>query len=417
MQNSELFLLLERIGRERGLSSEALLKTVKEALVSAYKKKYNQPMEDLKIVLEEKDERLQVLVTKQVVEEVDNPGIEISLEEGKKIDKKIELGDKIEIETDPFQFSRIAASTGKHVMMQQIVEMEKDLIYEEFKKKQGEIISGTVRYRADRFVLIDLGKTEGILPKREQLPTRRYRQGERVKAYILRVTREPKGPRIILSQTHPDFLRRLFELEVPEIGEDIVEIRQIKREPGRRAKIVVESMEEKVDAVGACVGLRGSRIKAVLLELDAERIDIIRYSEDASTFVKNSLKPAEVVEVKLNESKKEAKVIVTDNQLSLAIGSRGENVKLAARLTGWQIDIRSLGQITEEAIFLKQLTGIGDKTLISLREAGFLTRKDIVRGGIEALCKVKGVGTKTAGKILEKASEVNQKSEQPEGEA
>lgn len=417
MQNSELFLLLERIGRERGLSSEALLKTVKEALASAYKKKYNQPMEDLKIVLEEKDERLQVLVTKQVVEEVDNPGIEISLEEGKKIDKKIELGDKIEIETDPFQFSRIAASTGKHVMMQQIVEMEKDLIYEEFKKKQGEIISGTVRYRADRFVLIDLGKTEGILPKREQLPTRRYRQGERVKAYILRVTREPKGPRIILSQTHPDFLRRLFELEVPEIGEDIVEIRQIKREPGRRAKIVVESMEEKVDAVGACVGLRGSRIKAVLLELDAERIDIIRYSEDASTFVKNSLKPAEVVEVKLNESKKEAKVIVTDNQLSLAIGSRGENVKLAARLTGWQIDIRSLGQITEEAIFLKQLTGIGDKTLIFLREAGFLTRKDIVRGGIEALCKVKGVGTKTAGKILEKASEVNQKSEQPEGEA
>lgn len=417
MQNSELFLLLERIGRERGLSSEALLKTVKEALASAYKKKYNQPMEDLKIVLEEKDERLQVLVTKQVVEEVDNPGIEISLEEGKKIDKKIELGDKIEIETDPFQFSRIAASTGKHVMMQQIVEMEKDLIYEEFKKKQGEIISGTVRYRADRFVLIDLGKTEGILPKREQLPTRRYRQGERVKAYILRVTREPKGPRIILSQTHPDFLRRLFELEVPEIGEDIVEIRQIKREPGRRAKIVVESMEEKVDAVGACVGLRGSRIKAVLLELDAERIDIIRYSEDASTFVKNSLKPAEVVEVKLNESKKEAKVIVTDNQLSLAIGSRGENVKLAARLTGWQIDIRSLGQITEEAIFLKQLTGIGDKTLISLREAGFLTRKDIVRGGIEALCKVKGVGTKTAGKILEKASQVNQKSEQPEGEA
>lgn len=417
MQNSEFFLLLERVGRERGLSSEALLKTVKEALASAYKKRYNLPMEDLKVVLDEKDERLQVLVTKQVVEKVDNPGIEISLEEGKKIDKQIELGDKIEIETDPFQFSRIAASTGKHVMMQQIVEMEKDQVYEEFKKKQGEIISGTVRYRADRFVLIDLGKTEGILPKREQLPTRRYRQGERVKAYILRVTREPKGPRIILSQTHPDFLRRLFELEVPEIGEDIVKIRQIKREPGRRAKVVVESVEEKVDAVGACVGLRGSRIKAVLLELDEERIDIIRYSEDASTFVKNSLKPAEVAEVKLDESKKEAKVIVTDSQLSLAIGSRGENVKLAARLTGWQIDIRSLGQIAEEAVFLKQLTGIGDKTLISLREAGFLTRKDIVRGGIEALCKVKGIGTKTGEKILEKASQVNQKSEQPEGEA
>jgi len=416
MQNSEFFFLLERIGRERGLSSEALLESVKEALASAYKKKYNQPVEDLKVLLDEKNERLQVLVTKEVVEKVHNSGIEISLEEGKQIDKKVKLGDRIEVETDPLQFSRIAASTGKYVMMQQIVEMEKDLIYEEFKKREGEIISGTVRYRADRFILIDLGKTEGILPKREQLLARRYRQGERVRAYILRVTREPKGPRIILSQTHPDFLRRLFELEVPEIEEDIVKIRQIKREASRRAKVVVESTEEKVDAVGACVGLRGSRIKAVLRELEDERIDIIRYSEDTSTFIKNSLKPAEVVEVKLDESKKQAKVIVTDSQLSLAIGSRGENVKLAAKLTGWQIDIRSLGQIIEETTFLKHLTGVGEKTLVSLREAGFLTKKDILRGGVEALCKVKGIGAKTAEKILEETSQANQKPEEPEGE-
>ncbi len=174
-------------------------------------------------------------------------------------------------------------------------------------------------------------------------------------------------------------------------------------------------MEEKVDAVGACVGLRGSRIKAVLRELEDERIDIIRYSEDTATFIKNSLKPAEVVEVKLDESKKEAKAIVTDNQLSLAIGSRGENVKLAAKLTGWQIDIRSLGQIIEEVTFLKRLTGVGEKTLLSLREAGFLTKKDILRGGVEGLCKVKGIGAKTAEKILEKTSHADQKSEEPKG--
>lgn len=410
MQSSEFFLLLERIERERGLSSEALLKSVKEALASAYKKKYNQAVRDLRVVLDKENEKLTLLVTKQVVEKVNSPGMEISLEEGKKIDEKVEVGDEIEVEANPLQFTRIAASAGKYVMMQQIVEMEKDLIYEEFKEREGEMISGTVRYRADRFILIDLGKTEGILPRREQLPGRRYRQGERVRAYILRVTREPKGPRIILSQTHPDFLRRLFELEVPEVEEGIVKIREIKRESGRRAKVVVESLEKKVDAVGACVGLRGSRIKAILQELGGERIDIIRYDEDMSVFVKNSLKPAEIVEVKLDETKKEAKVIVIDNQLSLAIGSRGENVKLAAKLTGWQIDIRSLGQITEEATFLKHLTGIGEKTLVSLREAGFLTKKDITRGGLEALCKVKGIGPKTAQKILEKIGESNHKS-------
>jgi len=411
MQNSEFFFLLERIGRERSLSLEALLESVKEALASAYKKKYNQPPRGLEIILDEREEKLRLLVTKQVVEKINNPGTEISLEEGKKIDKKIKVGDEVEVEIDPLQFSRIAASTGKYVMMQQIVEMEKDLLYKEFKKREGEIISGTVRYRADRFVLIDLGKTEGILPQREQLLNRRYRQGERVKAYILRVTREPKGPRIILSQTHPNFLRGLFELEVPEIGEGIVKIRQIKRDPARRAKVVVESLEEKVDPVGACVGLRGSRIKAVLRELEGERIDIIRYNEDPSIFVKNSLKPAEVMEVKLDETRKEAKVIVADDQLSLAIGSKGENVKLAAKLTGWQIDVRSVGQIAEEATFLKHLAGIGEKTLISLREAGFLTHKDIVRGGVEALSKVKGIGPKTAEKILQEASKINYKSE------
>lgn len=408
MQSSEFFFLLERVGRERGLSSEILLESVKEALTSAYKKKYDESPRNLRVILDEEKGKVQVLVDKEVVEKVTNSGIEISLEEAREINGKIKLGDQVKIEVNPFHFSRIAASTGKYVMMQQIVEMEKDLLYEEFKKREGEIISGTVRYKADHFILIDLGKTEGILPVREQLLNREYRQGERVRTYILRVTREPKGPRIILSQTHPIFLKRLFELEVPEVEEGIVKIIQIKRDAGRRAKVVVESGQKKVDAVGACVGLRGSRIKAILRELEGERVDIIRYSEEPSVFIKNSLKPAEVKQVKLDEANKEAKVIVADDQLSLAIGSRGENVKLAAKLTGWQIDIRSLGQIEEESAFLRELSGVGEKTLIGLKQAGFLTHKDIIRGGIEGLCKVSGIGPKLAEKIFNRAKEINQ---------
>lgn len=408
MQSSEFFFLLERVGRERGLSSEILLESVKEALTSAYKKKYDQSPRNLRVILDEGKGKVQVLVDKEVVEKVTNSGTEISLEEARKINDKIKLADQVKIEVNPFHFSRIAASTGKYVMMQQIVEMEKDLLYEEFKKREGEIISGTVRYKADHFILIDLGKTEGILPVREQLLNREYRQGERVRTYILRVTREPKGPRIILSQTHPIFLKRLFELEVPEVEEGIVKIRQIKRDAGRRAKVVVESGQKKVDAVGACVGLRGSRIKAILRELEGERVDIIRYSEEPSVFIKNSLKPAEVKQVKLDEANKEAKVIVADDQLSLAIGSNGENVKLAAKLTGWQIDIRSLGQIEEESAFLGELSGVGEKTLISLKQAGFLTHKDIIRGGIEGLCKVSGIGPKLAEKIFNRAKEISQ---------
>ncbi|MCD6083226.1 transcription termination/antitermination protein NusA [Candidatus Aerophobetes bacterium] len=403
---SDFFSLLESIGREKGLSREILIKTIREALSSAYRKKYGHRPENLRVILDEKEKKLHVLVAKRVVEEVRNASREISLEEAKKIDPDAKVGGKVDVEINPGDFSRIAASTGKYVMMQQIVERERDLLYEEFKKKEGEIISGTVRYRANHFILVDLGKVEGILPEREQLPKKRYEQGQRLKAYILRVTRESKGPRVVLSQTHPNFLRKLFELEVPEIGEKIVEIKDVRRDPGRRAKVVVKSRDEKVDAVGACVGVRGTRIRAILRELDGEKVDIIRYSEDPATFIKNSLKPAEVKEIRIDENSRKAKVIVSDDQLSLAIGTNGENVKLAVKLTGWQIDIRSDKQIEEEMNFLKSLPGVGDKMLSSLREAGFLTAKDIVRGGMEGLCQVKGIGPKIAGKILEEAKKI-----------
>ncbi len=405
MQSNEFFSLMENIGREKGFSPGMLVECVKEALTSAYKKKYGSPPQDLQVTMEKKEKKFEILVNKLVVEKVKNSGREISLEEAKKINEMAQIGDKIKIEMDPFHFSRIAASTGKYVMMQQIAEREKDLIYKEFKEREGEIISGTMRYQGNHFILVDLGKIEGILPEREQLPRRKYKQGERVKGYILRVVRESKGPRVILSQTHPNFLRRLFEIEVPEIGEEIVKIREIKRDPGRRAKVVVESKDEKIDPVGSCVGLRGSRIKAILRELEGERIDIIRYNDNPTIFIKNSLKPAEIREVKIDEAKKKAKVIVSDDQLSIAIGSNGENVKLAAKLTGWQLDIRSTGEVEKEVVFLKSLYGIGEKTLLSLKEAGFLTAKDILRGGIEGLCKVKGIGPRIAEKIIKKVQE------------
>ena len=405
MDKRELFSVLESIRRERGIPQESLLEGIKEALYFAYKKKYGRPPRDLWMVLDEDKGEFKVFVKKLVVDRVRNKAVEISLEEAKNINSEIKVGEEVELEVNPLDFSRIAASTGKHVMMQQIVEKEKNRIYEEFKKKEGELISGTVRYKTDRFILIDLGKVEGILPERESLPRRSYKQGERVLAYVMQVKREPRGPHILLSQTHPNFLRRLFEREVPEIGEGIVKIRQIKRDAGRRAKVVVESQDDKVDPVGACVGLRGSRIKAILKEMGSERIDIIKYSPDIAEFIKNALKPAEIQEVKVDSKKKEAKVIVGDDQLSLAIGANGENVKLAAKLTGWQIDIRSLGQIEKEAHLLQDLPGVGEKILASLRKHGFLTLKDIVRGGLEKLSQVEGIGPKMAERILKRAQE------------
>jgi len=405
MENKELISLLESIQHERGISQDSLLEGIREALYFAYRKKYSRPPRDLHVVLDEEKGDLKVFVKKLVVGRVKNEAVEISLEDAKKINPEAKIGDEVELEVNPLDFSRIAASTGKYVMMQQIVEKEKDKLYEEFKKKEGQLISGTVRYRTNRFILIDLGKVEGILPEKEAFPNRSYKQGERILVYVMRVTREPKGPHIVLSQTHPNFLRRLFEMEVPEISEGIVRIKQIKRDAGRRAKVVVESKDEKIDPVGACVGLRGSRIKAILREMGKERIDIIKYSDDPAEFIKNALKPAQIHEVKVDVKKKEAKVIVPDDQLSLAIGTNGENVKLAAKLTGWQIDIRSLGQIEKETALLQDLPGIGEKTLASLKKHGFLTLKDIVRGGLEKLAQVEGIGPKMAERILQRAKE------------
>lgn len=412
MPERELFSLLKQVAAERGVPVEALVESIQDALSSAYKKKYGRLPLKLRLYLDEEKGKLEVYVTKKVMEKVSNPGAEILLEEARKVNPDCVVGEEIEVLMNPSEFSRIAARTGKNVMFQELSETEKDMLYEEFKKKEGEIVTGTVHYAGKDYILIDLGKTEGIVPRRERMPRKKYAQGELVKAYVLEVTRRPKGPRIILSQTHPNFLRKLFELEVPEIEEGIVTIKDIKREPGRRAKVVVESHDERIDPVGTCVGLRGSRIKVILRELEGEKIDVIKYSDDPAIFIKNSLKPAQVREVLLNQEEKRAKVIVSDEELSLAIGNQGENVRLASKLTGWQIDVRSLGQIEREEDFLKKIPGIGEKTLEALKEAGLLTLKDILRGGKKELLKVPGVGEKIAEKILGEAGKITREKKE-----
>ena len=378
--SSELITVLENIEREKGISRQVLVESIEAALVSAARK-----------VIHDKDKDIQVKI------DVETGRIQI-LSDGKEIVSS--------------EFGRIAAQTAKQVIFQKIREAERDVVFSEFHGKAGTIISGTV-YRFEKgALLIDLGKTEAILPKREMSPRDNYRQGDNIHAYILEVSKTAKGPQIILSRSHPGFVKSLFELEVPEIAEGLVEIRSISREPGDRTKIAVSSKNEKVDCVGSCVGIRGSRVKGVVKELQGEKIDIVRWSENAEEFVAAALSPAEVSGVKIvSQSEKKVEVVVSDDQLSLAIGKNGQNVRLASKLTGWSIDIRSMKEMvkekldavieeTPEPVSVETLPGVGPKTAAALAEAGFKTVADIKNADEEKLLAVKGIGKKTVEKIL-----------------
>ncbi|MBI2095304.1 MAG: transcription termination/antitermination protein NusA [Candidatus Omnitrophica bacterium] len=387
--STELLMVLENIEREKGISRKVLIESVEAALVSAAKK-----------VLHDKDKDVEVKI------DVESGKIRI-YSDGKEIVSN--------------EFGRIAAQTAKQVIFQKIREAERDVIFNEFNQKSDSITSGTV-YRFDKgALLVDLGKTEGILPKREMSPRDSYRQGDTIRAYILEVNKTAKGPQIILSRSHSGFVKRLFELEVPEIADGVVEIRSVSREPGDRTKIAVCSKNEKIDCVGACVGIRGSRVKGVVKELQGEKIDIVRWSDDVEEFVKAALSPAEVSSVKiLDPQEKKVEVIVGDDQLSLAIGKNGQNVRLASKLTGWSIDIRSKKDIAKEKLesqlateippavaaetgegaLIQSVEGIGPKTAEAMAAAGFKTLEDLKKASREELLAVKGIGEKTLEKIL-----------------
>ena len=334
--------VLAEIEKEKGISQDILIEAIESAVASAYKKNYG-AKNDIEVNMNKDTGAIKVFDKKVVVKKVSNPSNEISIDELKLSDKdkdKYKIGDIIFIEITPREFGRIAAQTAKQVIVQKIREAERKLIYETYIDKERDIVTGIVQRIENRNVIMDLGRAEALLLPNEQIRNEEYYKGKRMKVYILEVRKTSKGPKILTSRTHPELLKRLFELEVPEIHEGLVEIKSIAREAGKRSKVAVYSRDEKVDPVGACIGDKGSRIKAIMAELKEEKIDIVRWSNDEKTFIANSLSPAKVLAVDLLEKERKAIVVVADQQLSLAIGKEGQNARLAAKLTNWKIDIK-----------------------------------------------------------------------------
>ncbi|ABN52226.1 MAG TPA: transcription termination/antitermination protein NusA [Hungateiclostridium thermocellum] len=342
--SADLIHALEQLEKEKGIDKDTLIEAIEAALISAYKRSFGSS-QNVKVSIDRETGDFKVYALKKVTANPQNELLEISIENAKKINPDFEENDIVEIEVTPRKFGRIAAQTAKQVVVQRIREAERGIIYNEFSNKEGEIVTGVVQRIERKNVIIDLGKAEAILAPSEQIPGEEYKFNDRIKTYIIEVKKTTKGPQILVSRTHPGIIKRLFELEVPEIYEGIVEIKSIAREPGSRTKIAVYSKDENVDPVGACVGQKGTRVQAVVDELRGEKIDIIKWSSNPEEYISSSLSPAKVIRVDINEEEKSAKVTVPDFQLSLAIGKEGQNARLAAKLTGWKIDIKSESQL------------------------------------------------------------------------
>lgn len=346
--NLELISALSDLEKERGISSDVLLEAIETAIVSAYKKNYGASSSSgVRVELHRGSGRMAVYSRRVVVPEVEDDTLEISLEDALKLDPSYELGAVVEQEVTPADFGRIAAQTAKQVVIQKIREAERSIVYDIYSNREGDVIQGTVQRPDHRQVIVDLGDVEAVLPASEQIPGEIYRQHGRLRFYINEVRQSSRGPQIFLSRTHPGLLRALFELEVPEIQSGEVEIKAVAREAGKRSKIAVFSRDENIDPVGACVGARGSRVQAVVSELSDEKIDVIEWVSNLEEFIKNALSPAKVLYVLLNEQEKVAHTVVPNDQLSLAIGKEGQNARLAARLTGWRIDIKDEEQAAD----------------------------------------------------------------------
>jgi len=444
--NHQLITVIEQLCREKGIDSSVIVNALESALLVAAKKKFGSVCENINVSIDPKTGEIQVIAVKKIVENVQNPREEISLEEATKMDEGAEIGDEIGNIIPMEDLGRIAAQTAKQVIIQKVREAEWDVILKDFKNKQGDLINGVVMRQERRDYIIDLGKTEGVLPAKEQIPGEPYRRGDRVRAYILDVRHTPKGPQIILSRTHPNLLAKLFEMEVPEVYEGIVSVKGVVREPGDRAKIAVASKDSSIDPVGACVGVKGSRVQAVVRELRGEKIDIIAWSDDPRAFIGEALSPAVIERVGINEQEKSATIVVADQQLSLAIGKKGQNVRLAAKLTGWKIDIlseteyqgkraaerekeiteaiahetkqqekaegESAAEDTMEAVQepaesdIASIPGVGEKTVLVLKEHGFSSIKKIAEATEDELSKIPKIGEKTAKKIIDAAREI-----------
>lgn len=362
--NKDLISSLEYIEKEKGIPKAILLDALRQALLSACRKTYPNQEEDFQVQIDPQTGAIQLVRQGQVIEDA--------------------------------EFGRIAAQTAKQVIIQKIREAERETIFDEYHKRVGDIATGTVHRIERKALIVDFGKTEGILPAREQSPQDHYRQGDLIRAYVLEVKKTPRGPEIILSRAHSGLVKRLFEQEVPEIHDGIVRVQAAAREAGSRTKMAVSSTDTKIDCVGSCVGVRGQRVKNVVRELGGEKIDIIRYSEDTETYIKSAMAPAELAEIRLDSRNKAAEIIVEDDQLSLSIGKKGQNVRLASKLVGWKLDVRSRSQ----KIPLGSLDGVGAKTESLLKENGIQGVKDLLKANPEDLMKIQGIGQKTAEKII-----------------
>ncbi|NYF24268.1 transcription termination factor NusA [Sporosarcina sp. JAI121] len=353
--SSDLLDALTALEKQKGISRDVLVEAIEAALVTAYKRNFNQA-QNVRVDLNLAKGTMKVYARKDVVEEVEDDRLQISLEDAHKINPAYELEDVVEEEVTPRDFGRVAAQTAKQVVTQRVREAERGIIYEEYVDREDDIVNGIVERLDARNLYVGLGKVEAVLPVGEQIPTETYQPHDRIKVYITKVERTSRGPQVFVSRTHPGLLRRLFELEVPEIFEGIVDIKSIAREAGDRSKISVHTNNEEVDPVGSCVGARGARVQSISNELNGEKIDIVEWSEDPAIFVANALSPSKVIDVQVNEEERSTMVVVPDYQLSLAIGKRGQNARLAAKMTGWKIDIKSETDARELGVYPRAFT-------------------------------------------------------------
>jgi len=414
--------VLSEVRREKGIDKAIIIEALKAALITAARKKYGPRME-LEAHFNPDLGELELFSCRTVVEKARNDYNEISFEEAQILDPDVEVGDSLGIKLETKDFGRIAAQTAKQVIIQKIRDAEGENIYQDFRDRKGEIVAGSVHRFNKGNIIINLGRTEAVLPLSEQVPRETYHQGDRLKACIIDIRKSTRDPQVILSRTNPQFLVKLFELEVPEISEGIVTIKSVAREPGIRSKIAVVSNDSDIDPVGACVGSKGSRVQGVVQELRGEKIDIIPWSDDPTKFVCNALLPAEISEVIIDEANKSMEIIVEDDQLSLAIGKRGQNVRLAVKLTGWKIDIKSRSRVKEisQAAFqdLVAVPGVGAATAETLFHEGFFSAKDLAGVSVTELMHVPGIGEKKAQSIKSAAEEyvqhlAEEKSRTPE---
>lgn len=405
--------VIDQVGKDKGIDRKVIIEALEQAVLTASRKKYGHQGE-IEVHYNEEIGEVELFQFKQVVEEVANPSTEISLEEARELDSEAQIGDSLGVKLNT-DFGRIGAQTAKQVIIQKVRDAERDNIYNEFKDRKGEVVSGTVQRMEKGNLYVNIGRAEAVLLSKEQIPGEVYRQGERIRAYILDVQKNTKGPQVFLTRTHPGFLIKLFEMEVPEISEGIIKIISAAREPGERAKISVYSSSRDVDPVGACVGMKGSRVQNVVQELRGERIDIIPWSQDQAKYVCNALAPAKVSRVYIDEENRHMEVVVADDQLSLAIGKKGQNVRLTSKLTGWKIDIKSeskmekiSGEILES---FKELPHIGDVGSRLLYNEGFRSLQDLGEADPEELAKLLGIEKKKAMEIVRLASQSVQRKE------